>query len=229
MGPQWLALGALGLALLAPAWQWMPIPARQPRAAAVDPATPSRPGSALAFTRQTCLLHVAYFCAGVGYVISATFLVIIIVDQPTMRGGGNLTWILVGLAAAPAMLFWDWIARRLGSIRTLRIAYVMQIVSSFLPIIGGSLLLALLGAFLYGATFIGIVGLTLVFVGRKDPVNPARSMARLTLSYGAGQTIAPAMAGIIVAHTGSYEGALLLAAITMAGGLATLMIIGERP
>ena len=48
--------------------------------------------------------------------------------------------------------------------------------------------------FAFGATFIGIVSLTLALVGRRSPANPGKAMARLTLSYGAAQIIARPLA-----------------------------------
>jgi hypothetical protein len=164
----------------------------------------------------------------VGYVISATFLVAIVVRQPGMAGGGNLTWVVVGLAAAPAVIWWDRLARRAGDVRALLAAYAVQIVSFLLPLFFEGLAAALLGAVLYGATFIGIVGLTLAYVGRHEPANPARAMARLTLSYGAGQILAPAVAGQIAQHTGSYQGALWMAAGLMALGMVLLVLLDRQ-
>ena len=40
------------------------------------------------------LLFMAYFCAGFGYVISATFLVTIVDQQEALQGNGNLVWLL---------------------------------------------------------------------------------------------------------------------------------------
>jgi MFS family permease len=201
---QWQALGLLTVLLAVPAWHWMPAPAPKPAAAAPGSAAPAPP-------RLGLLLPAAYFCAGVGYVISATFLVAIVVRQPGMAGGGNLTWVVVGLAAArPSSGGTAWPAARVMCAPCA--AYAVQIVSFLLPLFFEGLAAALLGAVLYGATFIGIVGLTLAYVGRHEPANPARAMARLTLSYGAGQILAPAVAGQIAQHTGSYQGALWMAA-----------------
>lgn len=47
-------------------------------------------------------------------------------------------------------------------------------------------------------------------------------MARLTLSYGAAQIVAPAMAGYIATATGSYRGALIIAGVVMGVGLLLL-------
>ncbi|MCO5979167.1 YbfB/YjiJ family MFS transporter [Ideonella oryzae] len=222
---QWQALGLLTVLLAVPAWHWMPAPAPKPATAA--PAAAGGP-AATAPPRLGLLLPAAYFCAGVGYVISATFLVAIVVRQPGMAGGGNLTWVVVGLAAAPAVIWWDRLARCAGDVRALLAAYAVQIVSFLLPLFFEGLAAALLGAVLYGATFIGIVGLTLAYVGRHEPANPARAMARLTLSYGAGQILAPAVAGQIAQRTGSYQGALWMAAAMMALGMVLLGLLDRQ-
>jgi MFS-type transporter involved in bile tolerance (Atg22 family) len=65
-------------------------------------------------------------------------------------------------------------------------------------------------------------------IGRRFPANPARAMARLTLSYGAAQVIAPALAGYVAFYTGSYSGALLLAAVVMAVGMVLLVLLQSR-
>jgi len=78
-------------------------------------------------------------------------------------------------------------------------------------------------ALLYGNTFVGIVSLTLSLVGRYFPNNPAKAMARLTLSYGFAQMLAPAIAGYIAEATGSYIGALGIAAVIMGMGMLLLM------
>jgi MFS family permease len=74
----------------------------------------------------------------------------------------------------------------------------------------------------YGATFIGIVSLTLALVGRRAPNNPGQAMAKLTLSYGAAQMLAPVVAGFMAQATGSFQGALWLTAGVMAIGMALL-------
>jgi MFS family permease len=139
-----------------------------------------------------------------------------------LAGQGALAWALVGLAAMPAVFLWDRVARKLGDIRALLLAFGLQTVSIVLPALSGSLAAALIGAMGYGATFIGIVSLTLALVGRRAPQNPGKAMARLTLSYGAAQMIAPVVAGAMAQATGSFKGALWLTAAVMVLGMALL-------
>ena len=219
---QWLGLGWLGVVFFLPAWFWMPAPV----------ATGS-PGSVAAKApppRQWVWLFIgAYFCAGFGYVISATFIVAIVNKLPMLAGKGGWVWLIVGLSAAPSSFIWDRLSAALGQTGALLLAYGLQIVSILLPALSGGTLANLASAVLYGVTFVGIVSLTLSIVGRAFPANPAKAMARMTLSYGIAQVVAPAMAGYIATTTGSYDGALVVAAGVMGFGMLFLLAAGRVP
>lgn len=174
-----------------------------------------------------CMLA-AYFSSGFGYVISATFMVAIIEKLPLLSGSGGWVWVIVGIAAVPSSFFWDRIAARIGNIPALVLCYVLQILSFVFPVISEGAVANLLSAVMYGGTFVGIVSLTLSIIGRCFPANPAKAMAKLTLSYGAAQIIAPAIAGYLAAATGSYHSALLAAAGVMAVGIFFLLAAGRQ-
>lgn len=213
---QWWAFAVCGLVFLLPAWRWRPPVPMVRAAAAPGPSAPQ------ASRRWLLTMGLAYFAAGWGFVISATFTVAMVEREPALAGQGALAWALVGLAALPAVFVWDRVARRLGGQRALLLAFALQTLSLVLPALSGSLFAALAGAVGYGATFIGIVSLTLALVGRRAPHNPGKAMARLTLSYGAAQMIAPVVAGAMAQATGSFKGALWLTACVMALGMALL-------
>ncbi len=210
---QWQGFALLGLAFLVPAWWWRP-PVPPPALKSQAGVAPSR--------RWMALMVAAYFCAGWGFVINATFTVAIVEKQPLLAGQGPWAWLLVGLAATPAVFMWDRIARRTGDVGALLLAFGVQIAGVLLPALSHSLAAALLGALLYGATFIGIVSLTLALVGRRSPANPGKAMARLTLSYGVAQVSAPALTGRMVEASGSFDAALWLTAAVLALGMLAL-------
>ncbi len=213
---QWLAFAALGLLFFVPAWLWRPPVPPAPTPQVLAQAQP------LVSKRWMRTMALSYFAAGWGFVISATFTVAIVEREPALAGQGAFVWALVGLAAMPAVFLWDRVARRWGDIPALLLAFGLQTVSIVLPALSGSLTAALAGAIGYGATFIGIVSLTLALVGRRAPQNPGKAMARLTLSYGAAQMIAPVVAGAMAQATGSFKGALWLTAAVMMAGMALL-------
>lgn len=217
---QWVGLGILGLVFFLPAWWWLPAPVAIQTSPAKSAATLTTPTK-----RWMWLLIAAYFCAGFGFVISATFIIAILVKLPLLAGKGSWVWVIVGLAAAPSCFVWDRIASSVGQIRALKIAYGLQTVSIILPVMTDSAALNVMGAILFGATFVGIVSLTLTLIGRHFPANPAKAMARMTLSYGVAQVFAPAMAGYIATATGSYQGALIVTAVVMLGGMVLLQAL----
>ena len=228
---QWQVMGAIGLALFVPAWFWMPAP----EAPASRPVARGHGGAAglaaaapdAASRRATWLLIAAYFCAGVGFVISATFLVAATERQPALAGYGFLVWIAVGLTAIPATFAWDRVARRIGEVPALIAAYGLQAISSLLPVFSPHLLAALAGAVLFGATFIGLVSLMLTLVGKRNSANPSQAMARLTLSYGVAQIVAPALVGMAAERTGNYDAGLWMAALAMFAGMGLLAGFGR--
>lgn len=214
---QWLAFAVLGLLFFVPAWKWRP-PVPPHLVVAHDAA----PASGLGSRRWAWTMLTSYFAAGWGFVISATFTVAIVEREPALAGQGPLAWAMVGMAAMPAVFIWDLVARRVGDKRALLLAFGLQTLSVMLPAMSGELWAALAGAVGYGATFIGIVSMTLALVGRRAPNNPGKAMAKLTLSYGAAQMLAPVVAGYMAQTTGTFKGALWLTAGVMAAGMALL-------
>ena len=219
---QWLAFAVLGVVFFVPAWMWRPPVPPAVAAAQADEGvnTVSR--------RWLWTMLGSYFAAGWGFVISATFTVAMVEREPALAGQGPWAWALVGLAAMPAVFVWDRVARRIGDTRALLLALGLQTVSVVLPALSGSLAAVMAGAVGYGATFIGIVSLTLALVGRRSPHNPGKAMARLTLSYGAAQMIAPVVAGLMAQSTGTFQGALWLTAGVLAAGMALLATLPDE-
>ncbi|WP_296591333.1 YbfB/YjiJ family MFS transporter [Methylophaga sp.] len=207
---QWLIMGIFGILFFLPAWYLMPAPATQQTPNA-DFAAPNN--------KWMRLMIAAYACAGVGYVISATFIVAILEGMPSLTGHGNLIWVMLGFAAIPSCIIWDKVAERIGETRAIIAAYSIILLSILIPLFSESLLFNVIGALLFGATFAGIVSLMLVYVGHKFPHNPAKAMAKLTISYGIAQLIAPALAGYLSTLTGNYLSALWMAAAVMVTGI----------
>ncbi|HEY6898424.1 MAG TPA: YbfB/YjiJ family MFS transporter [Rhodocyclaceae bacterium] len=217
---QWFAFSALACLLLVPALRWLPAPDRSPFTTTGQPLHDSPPGAL--FMR---LFMAAYFCAGIGFVVSATFIVAIVDHLPGLSGRGNLVFLTLGLAAVPACVVWDFVARRSGELNALILAALLQIVGILLPVLSGNLAGALAGAMLFGGTFIGLVSLMLTMAGRYYPTRPAKMMGKMTLSYGVAQIIGPAVTGGLALRLGSYAGGLYLAAAVMLVGTGLLLAL----
>ncbi|MBE94860.1 YbfB/YjiJ family MFS transporter [Marinobacter sp.] len=226
---QWFVLTAIGALILIPAWVWLPRPESIPSGVNRKTMEDSPPGAI--FMR---LVTAAYFCAGVGYVVSATFIVAIVDELPGLEGKGVWAFLVMGLAAAPSAILWDLVARRFGNMNALIAASLLQAVGILLPVIEPSLMLTMLGAILFGGTFVGIVCLVLTMAGRFYPSRPAKFMGKMTISFGIAQIVAPAFTGILREHNGDYAVGLYTASATMLVGSVLLLMaksreVGETP
>jgi predicted MFS family arabinose efflux permease len=216
---QWLALAVMAAIVAIPAWLWMPHPSADGQAGITTKDNP--PGKTF-----TLILMLAYFCAGYGYVVSSTFLVDIVEGVEGLQGQGGFAFLLVGLAATPAALVWDRIARNVGYLKTLLAAYILQAVGIILPAINDTLPMIILSALLFGGTFIACVSLVLTMAGKFYPSNPAKFMGTMTLAYGAAQIIAPVCTGYLAEAFGNYDlGLYLSAAIMMTGTLFLFVLL----
>lgn len=219
MGPsvswnvQWFVFSIIGLLLLIPTFSWFPAP---------DRSAITNTGKILLDSPPTpaflSLLMVAYFCAGFGYVITATFIVSIVNSLPGLEDKGNLVFLVIGIAAGPSCIAWDSIARRIGGLNALVIAALIQIIGILLPMTGGGLISVMVGAFLFGGTCMGIVSLVLSITGRYYPTRPAKIMGKMTIAYGIAQIIGPAITAQIAVNYGSYSTGIYIAAGVMALG-----------
>lgn len=217
---QWILLAIAGAVLAIPAWRWLPAP---------DASGVTQTGQTLKdhppSKRFLWLMMFVYFCGGFGFVISATYIVAIVESQEALRGQGEIAFLILGLAAAPACIIWDLISRKTGILNALLLAYLLHSVGIILPALDNSLLFALLSAGLYGLTFVGIVSIVLTMAGRFYPTKPAKLMGTLTMSYGVPQIIAPVIAGYLAAATGHYNGALYMASgFILLGAVAIVAI-----
>jgi len=203
---QWLILGCVGAGFAVPAWRWLPFPDTTgitQKGQILDDKPPSK-----LFLR---LMLVVYFCAGFGFVISATYIVTIIENQPALKGHGEMAFLILGACAAPACILWDLISRKVGILNALLLAFLIHAAGIVLPAVSGVLLFSLLSASLYGFTFVGIVSIVLTMAGRFYPTKPAKLMGMLTMSYGVPQIVAPTIAGYLAASTGDYDASLFMA------------------
>lgn len=223
---QWLVFAMVAAFFAIPAWLWMPDPSTANGTVAAQPKDnpPSK--------RFTQFILLAYFCAGYGYVVSATFIVDIVEGLDAMQGKGPMAFVLIGIAALPAVIIWDRVARKVGYLKALLGAYALQIFGILLPAISpDSLVLIILSTFLYGGTFIACVSLVLTMAGQFYPSNPAKFMGKMTLAYGVAQIIAPVLTGFLAEALGNYNLGLYLSAGVMFIGvclIGSLILIQSR-
>lgn len=193
----WWVTAALAAVLVAAAWTLKP-----------SPPPVATPGASNGWF---WVLFVSYTLEGVGYIIAGTFLVAAI-NQSTPGWLGSGAWVLVGLAALPSPALWAWLGRRWSGADLLLAALVVQAVGIVLPALAGGAFAALIAAFLFGATFLGVATLALA---TGTQIGFPRAVALLTAGYSAGQILGPLVVTPLLRN--GYQVALVVAAVVVLG------------
>jgi predicted MFS family arabinose efflux permease len=166
-------------------------------------------------------LVAAYGLFGFGYVITATFLVVIVRTTPSIRALEPVIWVVFGLAAAPSVAMWAWIATRFGTVATFALACVVEACGVLASIAWPSEMGAFASAILVGGTFMGLTALGLVRARTLAAGDPRRVLALMTSAFGLGQIIGPSFAGMLSDRVGSFAMPSMAAvvALLIAAGL----------
>ncbi len=215
----WLFIGGLSFVLAIPAYLWM-------NGTGLKPAPASHAQSVKLHQRPITMLLISYGFAGATFSTGSTFIISIMAENPALADSRNLAWILLGLALAPSCFFWMKMARRLGDFRSLFYAYLLQAVGCALPVLLPSPVTALLGGFLFGACFMGIVTIVLALGGKLSPHNPSALIGILVVAYGVGQIVGPVLTGIAMEQTGFSDLGLWSAAACSL--VSILFLLGTR-
>lgn len=165
-------------------------------AKAIEPALPK--------SRKLVAIIFAYGLFGLGYIVTATFLVAIVRENGETPLFESTVWLVTGLVAIPSVYVWSLLARHIGLAKTFAVGCIVEaagVVASVAfagaagPIVGGALL---------GGTFVALTALGLQLGRLTVPTAPRRIFALMTASFGLGQIIGPTFAGIAAEATGSY-------------------------
>jgi len=200
-----LTLGALVLAVLA----WRPIRI---------PSAPRGPALAHQVSPRHALgawpLVASYGLAGLGYIITATYLPLLI--HGALHDVNPLhIWAMFGLAAVPSCFLWHAVHERLGTRRAMQWNLVVQALGVALPAIDHSAAAYLGSAILVGGTFVGTV--TIAVPAARHAARSVRFnlVAAMTASYGVGQIVGPLMTSTLMSHGGSFNGAMEIASAAL--------------
>ena len=165
-------------------------------------------------------LNLVYAVEGAAYIIPATFIVAMVSEDAALAPYGSLTWIVVGLVAAPSAIFWTWFEQRAGRVPALVTALAAQGVALLAPLVVPSPADAVVVALGLGGTFMGITLLATALGRAVDPQRGVQIVAVMTVWYGLGQIAGPLVATRIVVATGSYRDSLFLAGAALLAATA---------
>ncbi|MDV7338115.1 YbfB/YjiJ family MFS transporter [Terasakiella sp. A23] len=215
----WLIIGVIGLLLAIPAMLWV-------GADGLPTPVAGHANQVKLRQRQITFLLISYCLAGATFSIGTTFIISIMAENPALADSRNYAWVMLGVALAPSCYFWMKVAGKMGDFKALVLAYLVQAVGCALPVLIPSSASALVGGFMFGGCFMGIVTVVLALGGKLSPHNPSALMGILVVSYGVGQIVGPILAGIAMEQTGFSELGLWSAA---ACSLASIIfMLGTR-
>lgn len=220
----WVGFGALSLALALLPWLLL----REHGSVSVDASSTRSIQVPPPKTGILPWVIAAYAMEGVGYIVTGTFLVAMLDATPHLRAIGSDTWIIVGLAAAPSSWLWTRAADRIGSLTALVAAFAMQTIGVLLPVVISAPAAAIIGAALFGGTFMGITGLSMSVARAGAGEAAGRLVGWMTALYSVGQVTGPLAAGILVDATGGYAAALGSSAAVLLGACILLLVARQR-
>lgn len=216
---QWAVLGIVAFLMLA--GSWLTLRTLSDGTVLAHASTQAAPRYT-PMSRTLKRLIVAYGLFGFGYVVTATFIVAIVRRLEHSDLIESLTWVVVGLLAAPSILIWQRVVRRLGMFPALRLAYGLEAVGVLLAGFGASHVALVAGGALLGATMMGITALGLLAARQVAGSNQDKAIGWMTASFGLGQLLGPAVAGHLAHMTRGFGAPSLLAALLLIAGIALL-------
>ncbi|MCM3628334.1 YbfB/YjiJ family MFS transporter [Paenibacillus glycanilyticus] len=213
----WKGLGLISLILGLAAWYSL-----GGRHSGAKTAITSPHQTSPAVRRILICLTIAYGLEGLGYIVTGTYLVAYAKTVSSIPNMASLSWMLVGIAAAPSCIIWSMLASRWGKKWTLTVAMLLQSIGIGIPVLFHSEASIFAGAILFGATFMGITMLFVAYAKDLYPTNNRRIIGLLTTFFGLGQIIGPLIAGHLISGNGGYLTALIGAAFIVFLGAVSL-------
>jgi len=203
--------------------------------AALVPAVPVASAQSSATARTVAdsrlkLLTVAYGLFGFGYVITATFIVVIVRGSPEAMRIEPVFWLAFGLAAIPSVAIWVAVGQRAGVMQAFAMACIVEAVGVFASVVWPGIVGLFVASGLLGGTFMGITALGLIAARDLAPADARRWVAILTAAFGLGQIVGPIVAGYGFDLTGSFFlPSMLAVAALCASAYLALAVSRQRP
>ena len=163
---------------------------------------------------RTRPLIILYGLAGFGYIITATYLPLLVKLVLPDLSVGHL-WAIFGLGAVPSCFVWHAVQQRCRSEHALMFNLSLQAVGVALPVLLPNATGYLFSALLVGATFMGTVTLVMPLAQRIAQNTSTNLIAVLTVAYSIGQIVGPLVANEFYRHTHNFDYSLLSASVAL--------------
>jgi MFS family permease len=204
----WLLLAAVSVIL---AGVSSILAVRLPKPVPTAPSTAEASGGELLPAGRLILI---YGLAGFGYIITATYLPLLVRSALGSVDPVHV-WAVFGLGAIPSCFLWHALHVRWGTRLSLVANLAVQALGVALPALSHSAPAYLVSALLVGGTFMGTVTIAMPAARRVGHTVRFNMLAIMTASYGVGQIVGPLAASALFARFGSFDPSLLLAAAAL--------------
>ena len=191
---------------------------------ALAPAAVAARGATAALVAEgaldRALLTVAYGFAGLGYIVTATYLPVI--ARGALPAGSiwpDLFWPLFGGSVALGAYLCTHVPARWDRRRLLIAGYAIQAVAIAIPVLWPTTAGFALGSILLGLPFTAITFFALQEARRIWPAAIASFPGLLTAAYGLGQIVGPPMVAAMLAHTANTQAGFAYGLAVAAGAL----------
>lgn len=155
-----------------------------------------------------------YGLAGFGYIITATYLPLLVKMVLPEVNVGHI-WAVFGLSAVPSCFVWHAVHVRFGTRVALIANFTTQIIGVMFPIVMPNMAGYLMSALLVGGAFMGTVTIVMPVAQMIAKDSGKNLIALATLSYSIGQIVGPLVAGGLYGATQSFAPALGLATLAL--------------
>lgn len=180
-------------------------------------------------SRPLAKFILAYGMFGLGYVVTATFLVAIVRQSEAGRLFEAIVWLVTGTAVIPSVWLWNVMAVRRGLTVTFAVGCAVEAVGVAASVGIGGYWGPLLGGLLLGGTFIAITAIGLRASQVLAPLAPRRALALMTAAFGVGQILGPIIAGYAAEWSGNFTAPSIGAAICLLLAAAISWSAGPAP
>ena len=179
--------------------------------------------------KAVLLLSLSYVLAGFGYITSATFLPVMAAKQlPTQTHAGLLIWLVVGVFAMLSNPLWGALAKRIGETKTLIGLTLLQALGMFVPLWFAGAFGLYINAAILGATFVGIVSMTLNIIKNINPAYSNLLIGLATLAYAVGQFLGPLVTVALAGAKDNFDAGLLVAGAGLLLGLVLILSFSRQ-
>lgn len=164
-------------------------------------------------------LVIVYGLAGFGYIITATYLPLLVRSALASVDPAHI-WAIFGLGAVPSCFVWHALHTRWGTQRSLMANLALQAIGVALPVLH-SPTAYVASALMVGGTFMGTAVIAMPAARMLAAKVRFNMLAVMTAAYGVGQIIGPLIAAALYGRTQSFDASLITAAaaLVVAAGL----------